>query len=357
LESFGADENIINSFKGIETAIGGVAQIYRGENWVTVLAGIAKLISGFINAIKSLITFFKGDPLAGLEAIATTVTNAQNAVEKAIGTAKSQEQAKLLATYAQAISQIDEAISSESGKKDTRWTRLWGTAPDADAIEKLKEQREEYEKLMEEVQESMKSDFLQTDYISFSDALADILIKPWDSYMEMMEAVKELTDNTINDIVKHALSLQLQQQVNAALESLYKRGISDQSLDKFDEDIENIVAGYSAYQEALGKYFTGDVGSSTAYDTISRITEAQANSFLGYYQNYLIIMTDMSNVLKRIFDSMSKISVNVNLDGYLNTLQAIAANTAITARYAPFLETMAADIKTLKNSMTRSGAY
>lgn len=360
LESFGADENIINSFKGIETAIGGVAQIVTGVvsgNWFTVLAGIAKLISGFINAIKSLITFFKGDPLAGLEAIATTVTNAQNAVEKAIGTAKSQEQAKLLATYAQAISQIDEAISSESGKKDTWWTRLWGTAPDDEAIEKLKEQREEYEKLMAEVQESMKSDFLQTDYTSFSDALADILIRPWDSYMEMMEAVKELTDNTINDIVKHALSLQLQQQVNAALESLYKRGISDQSLDKFDEDIENIVAGYSAYQEALGKYFTGDVGSSTAYDTISRITEAQANSFLGYYQNYLIIMTDMSNVLKRIFDSMSKISVNVNLDGYLNTLQAIAANTAITARYAPFLETMAADIKTLKNSMTRSGAY
>ena len=350
MESFGADENIINSFKGIETAIGGVAQIYRGVisgNWVTVLAGIAKLISGFINAIKSLITFFKGDPLAGLEAIATTVTNAQNAVEKAIGTAKSQEQAKLLATYAQAIAKINKAISSESGKR----------APDADAIEKLKEQREEYEKLMEEVQESMKSDFLQTDYISFSDALADILIKPWDSYMEMMEAVKELTDNTINDIVKHALSLQLQQQVNAALESLYKRGISDQSLDKFDEDIENIVAGYSAYQEALGKYFTGDVGSSTAYDTISRITEAQANSFLGYYQNYLIIMTDMSNVLKRIFDSMSKISVNVNLDGYLNTLQAIATNTALTARNTAFIEGMAADIKTLKNSMTRSGAY
>lgn len=173
----------------------------------------------------------------------------------------------------------------------------------------------------------------------------------------MMDAVRELTNNTINDIVRHALSLQLQQKVNEALNSLYARGISNESLDQFDADIENIVSGYAAYQEALGKYFNGDTGSSTAYDTISRITEAQANSFLGYYQNYLIIMTDMSNVLKRIFDSMNKMAVSVNLDGYLNTLQAIATNTALTAQHTSALSGMAADIKQMKNALTRSGAY
>ena len=106
-----------------------------------------------------------------------------------------------------------------------------------------------------------------------------------------------------------------------------------------------------------GQFYDDLASSSTAYDTISRITESQANSFLGYYQNYLVIMTDMHNIMKRIWDNMNHGTININLDAHLSALQTIVANTGAIASNTSRIGAMADDIRIMKNSLSRSGAY
>jgi hypothetical protein len=175
--------------------------------------------------------------------------------------------------------------------------------------------------------------------------------------MEMMDAVNELTEQTINNIVKHALSLHLQAQIKDALDALYDRGISEDSFDIFRGDLAKIVQDGQLVAKYYGQFYDDMASSSEAYNTISRITESQANSFLGYYQNYLIIMTDMHNIMKRIWDNMNHGTININLDAHLSALQTIVANTGALVNNTSRLGQMADDIKSMKNSLAKSGAY
>ena len=155
----------------------------------------------------------------------------------------------------------------------------------------------------------------------------------------------------------YALSLHLQSQIKDALDALYERGIGDESLELFRQDVAKIVKDGQSVAKYYGQFYDDLASSSEAYDTISRITESQANSFLGYYQNYLIIMTDMHNIMKRIWDNMNRQSVNINLDAHLTALHTIAANTGAIANNTSRIGAMADDIKIMKNSLARSGAY
>lgn len=360
LETVGADRAIVDSFGAIADAIGIIGDLtyaIASGNWWNVFNLAIKLINATISAIKNLVQYFKGDPFAGVEAIGVRITNAEKAVQKAVGTSVKPAQESLLSAYQDAIDELNKGIAKEEAKPDGFFAKLFGLDTDEEAIAKAKEQIADYEDLMDEVRESMKADFLQTDYTSFSDSLAEILIAPWDSYMEMMDAVKELTDQTINNIVKHALSLHIQAQVKDALDALYERGIGDESLEMFRDDVRKIVQDGQQVAQYYGQFYDDLASSSTAYDTISRITESQANSFLGYYQNYLIIMTDMHNIMKRIWDNMNRQSVNINLDAHLTALHTIAANTGAIANNTSRIGAMADDIRIMKNSLARSGAY
>jgi hypothetical protein len=141
------------------------------------------------------------------------------------------------------------------------------------------------------------------------------------------------------------------------LDALYERGIGDESLELFRSDVEKIVKDGQKVAEYYGKFYDDLAGSSEAYDTISRITESQANSFLGYYQNYLVIMTDMHNIMKRIWDNMNRQNININLDAHLTALNTIVANTGAIANNTSRNGAMADDIRIIKNSLAKSGAY
>ena len=360
LENFGAEQGLVDSISAIGDAVsvlGDITYAIAEKKWWSVFSLAVKLINSVTKAIQNLVSLLDSDPFAGVEAIGVRITNAEKAVQKAVGTSVKPAQEKLMNAYQEAINKLQGAIKKESGKKDSWWTRLWGTAPDKEAIAKAKKQIAEYEDLMDDLHEAMKADFLQTDYTSFSDSLADILIRPWDSYAEMMDAVNELTNDTINNIVRHALSLHLQAQIKDALDALYERGIGDESLELFRSDVEKIVKDGQKVAEYYGKFYDDLASSSAAYDTISRITESQANSFLGYYQNYLVIMTDMHNIMKRIWDNMNRQSININLDAHLTALHTIAANTGAIANNTSRIGQLADDMRSVKNSLAKSGAY
>ena len=360
LENFGAEQGLVDSISAIGDAVsvlGDITYAIAEKKWWSVFSLAVKLINSVTKAIQNLVSLLDSDPFAGVEAIGVRITNAEKAVQKAVGTSVKPAQESLLSVYQDAIDELNRGIAEEESKPDGWLAKLFGLDTDEEAIAKAKEQIADYEDLMEDVREAMKADFLQTDYTSFSDSLADILIRPWDSYAEMMDAVNELTNDTINNIVRHALSLHLQAQIKDALDALYERGIGDESLELFRSDVEKIVKDGQKVAEYYGKFYDDLASSSAAYDTISRITESQANSFLGYYQNYLVIMTDMHNIMKRIWDNMNRQNANINLDAHLTALNTIVANTGAIANNTSRIGAMADDIKVMKNSLAKSGAY
>ena len=360
LETFGAEQGLVDSISAIGdavSALGDITYAIAKGDWWSVFSLAVKFVNSLVKAIQNLVSLLDGDPFAGVEAIGVRIANAEKVVQKSVGTGVAPAQEGLITAYQAAIDELNKAIAEEEAKPDGWLARVLGLDTDKEAIAEAEKQIEEYEKLMDEVRESMKADFLQTDYTSFSDSLAEILIAPWDSYAEMMDAVNELTDQTINNIVKHALSLHMQAQVKDALDALYERCIGDESLEMFREDVRKIVQDGQQVAQYYGQFYDDLASSSTAYDTISRITESQANSFLGYYQNYLVIMTDMHNIMKRIWDNMNRQSININLDAYLTALHTIAANTGAIASNTSRIGAMADDIRIMKNSLSRSGAY
>lgn len=353
------DQNLIDSLNSVADIFSSIYTLgTAGGDWAKSISGVTGLIGALISGIRSLVTYLKGDPFAGMTEIASKVTAAEEAVQKSIGTNVVPTQQGLIDVYRQSKAQIETMIAKEEKKSTGFFARLFGLAKDKDAIKEAKERVKEYDKLIEQVQEDMKLDFLQTDYMSFSDALADILISPWDSYMEMMDAVRVLTEQTIDNIVKHALSLHIQSQVNDALNALYERGeLTVDSITQFERDIDEIVKSGRIMAEHLGQFYSNTASATTAYDTISRITEAQANSFLGYYQNFLIIMTDMNNVLKYIWGKVDSLDLSFGLENHLIALNTIAYNTGATMNNTARLNEMVDDVRIIKTALSKSGAY
>jgi hypothetical protein len=61
--------------------------------------------------------------------------------------------------------------------------------------------------------------------------------------------------------------------------------------------------------------------------------------------------------MKRIWDNMNRQNTNINLDAHLTALNTIVANTGAIANNTSRIGAMADDIKVMKNSLAKSGAY
>lgn len=373
MQSLGASDSAVQMLQGVIKVVEGYRDlklaIEEADKELTALSlsnvftSIVAVINGLIMALSALgvklVQLVDVDSISGLAEAYDKLTYA---ISRSVGAQRLQKQEAARQNLEQQKAEVERALAREKAKWGfTLNLGIFGKyqilGPDQGAVNEMEAQLLDLNKALDQLGDTMKADFLQTDYASFSDSLAEILIQPWDSYMEMMDAVKELTDDTINNIVRHALSLHLQSQIKDALDALYERGIGDESLELFRQDVAKIVKDGQSVAKYYGQFYDDLASSSEAYDTISRITESQANSFLGYYQNYLIIMTDMHNIMKRIWDNMNRQSVNINLDAHLTALHTIAANTGAIANNTSRIGAMADDIKIMKNSLARSGAY
>ena len=364
------DQEFIDSLNSIADIFGSIFTLTLGisdGDWAQSITGATGLIGGLINLARTLVTYSIEDPFAGMKDIGDAISEAERTVRRAVGIGIAPAQQGLIDVYAHSKREIEAMIAKEEKKPTGFFARLFGFAKDEDAIEEAKKRIKEYEDLIEQVQEDMKLDFLQTDYVSFADSLADILIRPWDSYMEMMDSVRVLTEQTIDNIVRHALALHIQARVKDALDALYSGGLSgasaggggitDANIAQFEQNVKDIVTDSQTIMEHLGQFFSDIPGATTAYDTISRITEAQANSFLGYYQNFLIIMTDMNNVLKYIWGKVDKLDLSFGLENHLIALNTIAYNTGATMNNTSRIGEIADDMKAVKTALSKSGAY
>ena len=120
LETFGAEQGLVDSISAIGDAVsvlGDITYAIAEKKWWSVFSLAVKFVNSLVKAIQKLVSLLDSDPFAGVEEIGVRISNAEKAVEKAVGTNVVPAQGELMNAYQEAINKLQGAIKKESGKK------------------------------------------------------------------------------------------------------------------------------------------------------------------------------------------------------------------------------------------------
>ena len=368
LNEMGVSDTFSQMFSGLQMIIDGYGQLQiaietakaaqTAMNMATAFGAIATMITGLIRSVGTLVDriFTITDIEGPLQGLVDTYDKLTRAIDRSVGAQKKARQEEA----AQNLKNQKEELEREYAKEASKWgfsftilgKKIQILGPDQGVLDELTSQINEVETAMQQLGDTMKSDFLQTDYESFSDALSEILTSPWDSFEDMMGAVDDLVDTTLDRITNKWLTTKfLQGKIDAALENLYAAGDpTEEAYDKFREAVKEASAYYlqEADKLGIGNYSSGS--SNSDYDTIRRISAEDFSKWLGEWRAQRIALVDNGNMLKNIYAQLKSLAESPTADPELLDLtRRIEVNTAILPVLLPqILDTLKSNQNGLK---------
>lgn len=360
LEEMGVSDTFSQMFNGLQTIIEGYGQLkvaietarvaQTAMNMATAFGAIATIITGLIRSVGTLVNriFTITDIEGPLQGLVDTYDKLTKAIDRSVGAQRKARQEEAARNLKDQKAELERDYAKEASKWGFSFTilgkKIQILGPDQGVLDELASQIEEVDAAMQQLGDTMKYDFLQTDYESFADSLSDILTQPYDSFEDMMNAVDDLVDTTLDRITQKWLTTNfLQGKIETALENLYAAGDpSAEAYERYRQAVKEASEYYLQEAEKLGigTYSSGSANSD--YDTIRRISAEDFSKWLGEWRAQRIALVDNGNVLKNIYDQLKTMSESPAADPELLELtRKIESNTAVLPEYLPrILEAM-----------------
>jgi tape measure domain-containing protein len=360
LEEMGVSDTFSQMFSGLQTIIEGYGQLkvaietarvaQTAMNMATAFGAIATIITGLIRSVGTLVNriFTVTDIEGPLQGLVDTYDKLTKAIDRSVGAQRKARQEEAAQNLKDQKAELERDYAKEASKWGFSFTilgkKIQILGPDQGVLDELASQIEEVDAAMQQLGDTMKYDFLQTDYESFADSLSDILTQPYDSFEDMMNAVDDLVDTTLDRITQKWLTTNfLQGKIETALENLYAAGDpSAEAYERYRQAVKEASEYYLQEAEKLGigTYSSGSANSD--YDTIRRISAEDFSKWLGEWRAQRIALVDNGNVLKNIYDQLKTMSESPAADPELLELtRKIESNTAVLPEYLPrILEAM-----------------
>ena len=309
-------DNINQTLDGLSKMSEGTKEFAQGfltGNPVQMVTGAVKYISG---AIKAISAWTNGDKKKErqIKRWANEVNNLkvqyqelERAMSKALGDDKYKTQQQEIANLEKQKILLQKMIQKEEDKKKT----------DKGKINDWKQQISDINAQISDLKQSIIDDILQIDAKGLADKIGDALIEGFGRGEDALESLNKTADEVFKDMVKNALKLQLEKQMQPIIDEMLKAmGYSVDSSGKpsgtFDgltpEERDalkaKIIAATGDYQKAMEQYadlFGPDAANSPngLKGDIKGITEKTAGALESQINAIRIYQVEAINISKR----------------------------------------------------------
>ena len=211
------DESTQEVINDVQTTLGGVADLAMG----IASGNPMQIIKGIAGVVKGLAGLFSGDKKKErqIKAWADQVKNLkvqyqelERAIEKALGDDKYKAQQTVIANLEKQKILLQQMIQKEKDKKKT----------DNGKIDDWKQQISDLNAQIEDIQNNIVKNILQTDAQSAAAKLGDALVEAFSKGEDGAKAMRDVANDMFKDIVKKALNMKLEKAIQPILNDLLK---------------------------------------------------------------------------------------------------------------------------------------
>jgi len=375
MQSLGADDSVVQMLQGVVKVVEGyrdlklaieeAALAQTALSLSNVFTSIVAVINGLIMALSALgvklVQLVDVDSISGLAKAYDKLTDA---ISRSVGAQRLQKQEAARQNLEQQKAEVERALAREKAKWGFKLDLgIFGSyqilGPDQGAVNEMEAQIADLNKALNQLGDTMKQDYLQTDAQSFSSELSNILTSEYDSYADMMADVEKLTQRTLNNITRQWLTAHfLENSIQDALDALYGSGKEPtaQAYETFQRKVNEASENFMREMDRMNLMFGGEdtaSGTSNAGLISKSITENTATWIKGLMINQNLELNEMNKNIQYIGKFSERTAVGV--EDLVRINSQIAANTSVLPatlpKMAQSMVNLAMDVSQIKNKV------
>jgi hypothetical protein len=371
MQSLGADDSVVQMLQGVVKVVEGyrdlklaieeAALAQTALSLSNVFTSIVAVINGLIMALSALgvklVQLVDVDSISGLAKAYDKLTDA---ISRSVGAQRLQKQEAARQNLEQQKAEVERALAREKAKWGFKLDLgIFGSyqilGPDQGAVNEMEAQIADLNKALNQLGDTMKQDYLQTDAQSFSSELSNILTSEYDSYADMMADVEKLTQKTLNNITRQWLTAHfLENSIQDALDALYGSGKEPtaQAYDAFQRKVNEASENFMREMDRMNLMFGGEdtaSGTSNAGVISKSITENTATWIKGLMMTQNLELNDMNKTMQYISKYSERTANGVEDLTRING--QIAQHTSVLPKMAQGIISLAADVSVIKGKV------
>ena len=284
------------------------AEGYLSGDPIKMVAGTIKYISG---AIKTITAWTNGDKKKErqIKEWADQVKNLkvqyqelERAIEKALGEDKYKAQQNVIANLEKQKILLQQMIQKEKDKKKT----------DNGKIDDWKQQISDLNAQIEDIQNNIVKNILQTDAQSAAAKLGDALVEAFSKGEDGAKAMRDVANDMFKDIVKNALNMKLEKAMQPILNDLLKAigynedgtgsfvALSSAKMEEFRQRIADLGKFGQDFLNQWSELYQGlDSSTNGLKGDIKGITEKTAGALESQINAIRIYQVEALNISKK----------------------------------------------------------
>jgi hypothetical protein len=352
---------VVEGYRNLKLAIEEAALAQTALSLSNVFTSIVAVINGLIMALSALgvklVQLVDVDSISGLAEAYDKLTDA---ISRSVGAQRLQKQEAARQNLEQQKAEVERALAREKAKWGfTLDLGLLGKykilGPDQGAVKEMEAQIADLNKALDQLGDTMKQDYLQTDAMSFSSELSNILTGTYDSYADMMADVETLTQKTLNNITRQWLTAHfLENSIQDALDALYGGGKEPtaQAYEAFQRKVNEASENFMKEMDRMNLMFgSGETtsGTSNAGVISKSITENTATWIKGLMMNQNLELNEMNKNIQYIGKFSERTANGVEDLTRINS--QIAQHTSVLPKMAQSMVSLAMDVSQIKNKV------
>lgn len=308
-----------DAVQNISTVVGGVGDIAAG----LASGNVAGVIKGIAGVVKGISNIFSGDQKKerNIKQWAAEVANLKNqydqlnrAINKALGEDSYKASQATINNLRQQQAMIERMMKTEQSKKKA----------DRNKIADFKKEMTNIDNEIEDIIASMTTKILQTDAKDLAASLGDALVEAFARGEDAALAMEDATNNIFKSMVKNAMKMQLEKQMQPILDDLLKMaGFDSQGNGTWDgltQDEMNIIRerlravgdasrGFLDNYSDLFKALDPTAAQGMKGD-IKGVTERTAGALESQINAMRIMQAEHGNIFRQLLIELVKIEIN-----------------------------------------------
>lgn len=301
------DESTQEVINDVQTTVAGVGDLAAGiasKNPMQIIKGIAGIVKG-------LAGLFNGDRKKEkqIKAWANEVNNLklayeelERAVSKALGEDKYKAQQTVINNLKEQKRLLEQMMQKEIDKKKT----------DQSKVNDYKSQIASINAQIEDIQNNIIKNILQTDAQSAAAKLGDALVEAFSKGEDGAKAMRDVANDMFKDIVKNALNMKLEKAMQPILNDMLKAigynedgtgsfvGLSSSQMEEFRQRIADAGKFGQDFINQYAELFQGlDSSTNGLKGDIKGITEKTAGALESQINAIRIYQVEALNISKR----------------------------------------------------------
>jgi len=324
-------DNVNQTLDGIDKMVDGAVKFAEGfaeKNPVKMVEGAVKFIGG---AVKAISGWLNGDKKKErqIKEWAKQVGNLklqyeelEKAVSKALGEDKYKAQQTVIANLKEQKRLLEQMMQKEIDKKKT----------DQNKVNDYKSQIASINSQIEDIQNNIIKNILQTDAQSAATKLGDALVNAFSKGEDGAKAMRDVANDMFRDIVKNALNMKLEKAMQPILNDMLKAigydengngsfvGLTDAQMEEFRKRIEEAGEFGQNFLNQYANLFEGldNTSPNGLKGDIKGITEKTAGALEGQINAIRIYQVESLNTQKANQNLLAD-NLKYNMETAINT--------------------------------------